>query len=52
MCGIQYEGSTTTTAKPTSPRSKLYHKRLLVLKLVVHNKKEEIKQSKIQPGYW
>ena len=52
MCGMQYEGSTTTTAKPTSPRSKLYHKRLPVLKLVVHNKKEEIKQSKIQPGYW
>ena len=40
----------THTTKATSPRSKLYHKRLLVLKLVVHNKKEEIKQSKIQTG--
>ena len=42
----------STTAKPTSPRSKLYHKLLLVLKQVVHDNKEEIKQSKIQTGYW
>ena len=31
----------THTAKPTSRRSKLYHKRLLVLKLVVHDKKRK-----------
>ena len=42
----------THTSKPTSPRSKLYHKRLLVLQLVVHYKKEDIKEPKIQTGYW
>ena len=33
----------THTTKATSPRSKLSYKRLLVLKLLVHYKKEEIK---------
>ena len=42
----------THTTKPTSPRSKLYHKRFLVLQLVVHYKKEDIKEPEIQTGYW
>ena len=42
----------THTTKATSPRSKLSYKRLLVLKLLAHYKKEEIKESKIQTGYW
>ena len=42
----------THTTKATSPRWKLSYKRLLVLKLLVHYKKEEIKESKIQTGYW
>ena len=42
----------THTTKATSPRSKLSYERLLVLKLLVHYKKEEIKESKIQTGYW
>ena len=40
------------TTKATSPRSKPYHKRLLVLILLVHYKKQDIKESKIQTGYW
>ena len=42
----------THTTKATSPRWKLSYKRLLVLKLLVHYKKEEIKESKILTGYW
>ena len=42
----------THTTKATSPRSKLSYKRLFVLKLLVHYKKEEIKEFKIQTGYW
>ena len=42
----------THTTKATSPRWKLSYKRLLVLKLLVHYKKEEIKESKIHTGYW
>ena len=42
----------THTTKATSLGSKLSYKRLLVLKLLVHYKKEEIKESKIQTGYW
>ena len=40
----------THTAKPTSRRSKLYHKRLLVLKLVVHDKKRKLKNLKYIRG--
>ena len=40
----------THTTKATSPRSKLSYKRLFVLKLLVHYKKEEIKEFKIQTG--
>ena len=40
----------THTTKPTSPRSKLYHKRLLVLKLVVHYKKRKLKNLKYRRG--
>ena len=42
--------SHTITAKPTSPRSKLYHKRLLVLKLVIHYKKRKLKNLKYRRG--
>ena len=42
----------THTTKATSPRSKLSYKRLFVLKLLVHYEKEEIKEFKIQTGYW
>ena len=42
----------THTTKATSPRWKLSYKRLFVLKLLVHYKKEEIKEFKIQTGYW
>ena len=52
MCVGSNTKVATHTTKPTSPRSRLYHKRLLVLKLVVHDKKEKIKESKIQTGYW
>ena len=40
----------THTPKPTSPRSKLYHKSLLVLKLVVHYKKRKLKNLKYRRG--
>ena len=52
MCVGSNMKVTTHTMKPTSPRSKLYHKRLLVLQLVVHYKKEGIKEPKMPTGYW